>query len=216
MKSLKAILYLFACGILVSGLISCGGGGGGGGGGGDGGGGIPPVTDGSVALHNNSSVTIDYLYLTPSGQASWGPDLLSGALLSGATYTITGVPAGSYDGRAEVVGTYSIYYGEVYGFNVVAGSTYNLYAYNSSFSGSIKIVNNTVGANIIALYVVPSSSATWGPNQIASPIGPAGSMHLYFAPVGNYDVKVVWNVGPDSFYYNNSVTSLTLLTLYVI
>jgi hypothetical protein len=194
-------------------LIACGGGGGeytpppGGGG----------TQYGAVRLNNASGVTIDEFYLTPSSSSSWGVDQLgSGTLPTGSFFDVSTVPVGTYDARAVVLGVFSIYHGDSYGFSVTANSTYNISAGPSSFTGSLEIVNDTAAANIIALYVVPSSSATWGSNQISSPIGPGGSQHLYYMSTGSYDVKVVWNTGPDSIYFNNTISSLTLLTLLVI
>jgi hypothetical protein len=87
--------------------------------------------------------------------------------------------------------------------------------YNSSFTGSLEIRNNTVSANIIAVYVVPADAPTWGVNQISSVIAPSGLRHLTDFPPGFYDVKVVWNFGPDSVYYDVKLDSLTLITLNV-
>jgi hypothetical protein len=87
--------------------------------------------------------------------------------------------------------------------------------YNSSFTGSLEIRNNTLNANIIGIYVVRSNAPTWGVNQTSSIIGPSGLLHLTDFTPGFYDVRVVWNVGPDSIDYDIKVDSLTLTTLNV-
>ena len=176
-----------------------------------------PASNGTVRLNNTSGVTIDEFYLSPASSSSWGADQLGASTLpTGFYYDVPNVPVGSYDARAIVLGAFSIYRSDLYGFSVTANATYTLVAAAGSFTGSLKVVNNTVGANIIALYVTPSTSSTWGSNQISSSIGPAGSMHLYYLYPENYDVQVVWDVGPDSIYVDQTVSSLSLLTLSVI
>jgi hypothetical protein len=177
---------------------------------------VPPPGTGTVRLHNNSGVTIDYAYLTLSTSSTWGPNQLPGPLASGYYYDIFDVAAGTYDAQAVVAGVYSTYYGYFYSFGISAGSTSDLYAVSSGFTGSLKIVNGTVGAYILGLYVTPSESQSWGVNQIFSGIGPSGSKHLTDLPAGPYDIMVVWDTGPDSFYWSNPISSLTLLTQTVL
>ena len=47
----------------------------------------------SITVVNNSSVDIRHLYLSPSNQDNWGPDQLSGAVISsgGGSYTLSSV-----------------------------------------------------------------------------------------------------------------------------
>jgi len=204
------VLFLFSL------LIACGSGGGGGGAAPPAGGGGGGTQYGTIRLSNVSGVTIDEFYISLASSSAWGSDQLgSSTLSSGFYFDVANVPVGTYDARAIVLGALSIYHGDLYGFSVTANSTYNIVAGSGSFTGSIKIVNNTVGANIVALYVSPSSSPTWGSSQISSTIGPSGFQHLYYMPTGSYDVKVVWNVGPDTLSYGNTISSLSLLTLYV-
>jgi len=60
------------------------------------------------------------------------------------------------------------------------------------------------------MYVVPSDASTWGTNQASSVIWPGGSLHLIDFVPGLYDVRIVWNVGPDSIYYDVRISSLAL------
>jgi len=178
--------------------------------------GNPPPEYGTVSLDNRSGVAIDEFYLTTAGNPSWGANHIGpGTLPTGAYYDFLDVPVGTYDARAVVVGALSIYRNDWYGIPVSANSIYTLTAFAAGFTGSIEVINNSVGANILGLYITPHSSATWGSNQISSSIAPAGSMHLYYLDPGSYDVKIVWDSGPDSLYSNQQVVSLTLWTMNV-
>ena len=174
----------------------------------------PPQAAGTLRLNNGSTLAIDYVYLSPAALYTWGPNVLPGPLPPGMYYDVVNIPAGTYDAAARVVGTLSIYSGILYNFSITAGSTYQSFVVDASFTGSLKIVNNTVGANIIGLYVSPTGSPTWGSNQISSTIVPGNFYHMYDLSSGNYNVKVVWDVGSDSFF-SATISSLTLTTLSV-
>jgi hypothetical protein len=172
-------------------------------------------TPGTIKLINNSVATIDGFYLAPVDQTSWGPNILSGPLFSTQNTFIVDIFPGFYDTKIRAAGVYSDYFGYLYDIPIAAGNTVLLNVYNSSFTGSLEIRNNTLAANIVGIYVVPSKSPTWGVNQTSSVIGPSGLLHLTDFKPGFYDVRVVWNVGPDSIDYDNKVDSLTLTTLNV-
>lgn len=171
---------------------------------------------GTVQLeNNNSSLSIDEFNLSPFDQSTWGANQLSSPLLAGLSFDITSVPVGTYDARALVKGLFSTYSTYLYDISVFEGDLVTVISTDSGYTGSLKIVNGTVDAKIIGLYLSPSTSSVWRENQIDSQIVPSGSMHLFDIGTGLYDVKVVWDVGPDSFYYDKSIESLTLLTLTV-
>ena len=170
---------------------------------------------GTIELNNESVVTIDGFYLAPVDQRSWGPNILAGQLFPRQYTSIVDISPGFYDAQIWAAGAYSDYFGYLYDIPVTAGDYLPLYVDNSSFTGSLEVRNNTLGANIIGVYVVPADAPTWGANQTSSVIRPSGLLHLTdFAP-GFYDAKIVWNVGPDSVYYDIRIDSLTLTTLNV-
>jgi hypothetical protein len=171
---------------------------------------------GTLRLYNESTVTIDYFYLSPASQTKWGNNLLPAPLSSNHIADILNLSPGVYDAKVTVIGQFSTYSTYSYDFWISEGFMSELTVVDSSFSGSLKIVNNTGGATIIALYVVPASATSWGVNQLSSPVAPSGSVHLYDMIPDVYDIRVVWNVGADSFYYNIPVDSLTLTTQNVI
>jgi hypothetical protein len=170
---------------------------------------------GTIELNNNSVATIDGFYLAPVDQRSWGQNILAGPLFPGQYTSIVDIYSGFYDAKIRATGAYSDYFGYLYDIPIAADDYLPLYVYDSSFTGSLEIRNNTLGANIIGVYVVPADAPTWGANQTSSVIRPLDLLHLTdFAP-GFYDVKIVWNIGPDSNYYDNRIDSLTLTTLNV-
>jgi hypothetical protein len=65
-----------------------------------------PVSDEIIAEYeftNTGEVEICELYLSPVGIEEWGPDQLGeSTITAGSTFTLTDVPAGTYD--AKVVG----------------------------------------------------------------------------------------------------------------
>ena len=171
---------------------------------------------GTVVLeNNNSSLSIQEFNFSPFDQSSWGANQLSSPLLAGLSFEISSVPVGDYDARALVKGQFSTYSTYVYDIPVFEGDIVTVISTDSGYTGSLKIVNGTVDAKITALYISPSASSTWGENQVNSEIVPSGSMHLFDFDTGLYDVKVVWDAGPDTFYYDKSIESLSLLTLTV-
>ena len=197
-------IRLLLMSLLISFLTACGGGHG------------TTHSTGTVQLeNNNSSLSIREFNLSPSDQATWGGNQLSSPLLAGLSFDIISVPIGTYDARALVKGLFSTYSTYLYDIPVIEGNIVTAVSTDSGYTGSVKIVNGTVDAKITGLYISPSTSAFWKESQIDSQIVPSGSIHLFDVANGLYDVKVVWDSGPDSFYYDKSIESLTLLTLTV-
>lgn len=171
---------------------------------------------GTVQLeNNNSSLSVREFNLSPFDQATWGGNQLSSPLLAGLSFDIISVPIGTYDARALVKGLFSTYSTYLYDIPVIEGNIVTAVSTDSGYTGSLKIVNGTVDAKITGLYISPSISSVWKESQIDSQILPSGSIHLFDVDTGLYDVKVVWDAGPDSIYYDKSIESLTLLTLTV-
>ncbi|MFK5912873.1 MAG: hypothetical protein QM484_00745 [Woeseiaceae bacterium] len=197
-------IRLLLISLLISTLTACGGGD------------YYYDSTGIVQLENdNSSLSIREFNFSPFDQSTWGANQLSSPLLAGLYFDISSVPIGTYDARVLVEGLYSTYSTFLYDVPVIEESIATVVSTDSGYTGSLKIVNGTVDAKIIGLYLSPSTSSVWRENQIDSQIVPSGSMHLFDVNTGLYDVKVVWDVGPDSFYFDKSIESLSLLTLTV-
>jgi hypothetical protein len=201
-----SVLVVTAAAILS--LCSCGGGG-------NGYHEPPDTRPGTIELNNSSIATIDGFYLAPVDQFSWGPNILANPLFPGDYTSIADIYPGFYDAKIRATGVYSDYFGYLYDIPIAADDYFTLYVYNSSFTGSLEIRNNTLGANIIAVYVAPADAPTWGENQTASIIRPLDWLHLTDLVPGFYDVRVVWDIGPDSIEYDVKVNSLALTTLDV-
>jgi len=207
---MKIYIRLMLLSLLVSLVTACGGGGG------HGHDYDTTYSTGTVRLDNeNSSLSIYEFNFSPVDQSTWGTNQLSSPLLAGLSFDILSVPSGFYDARALVKGLFSTYSSYLYDISVYGGDEVTVVSTDSVYTGSLKIVNGTLDANIIALYITPSTSSVWKENQINFDIVPSGSMHLFDIDTGLYDVKVVWDFGPDTIYYNKSIESLTLLTLTV-
>ena len=169
---------------------------------------------GTIVLeNNNSSLSIQEFNLSPSDRSSWGANQLFSPLLAGLSFDISSVPAGMYDMWGLVKGQFSTYSTSLYDVPVYDGDIVTVVSTDSGYTGSLKIINGTVGTNITAIYISPSASSVWKENQINSDIVPSGSIHLFDITTGLYDVKIVWDSGPDTVYYNKSIESLSLLTL---
>jgi hypothetical protein len=169
---------------------------------------------GTIELNNDSDATIDGFYLVPIDQTSWGSNILADLLYPGENTLIVDIDPGYYDARITVTGLYSDYFGYLYDIPIDAGLTHILNMDNSIFTGSLELHNNSSSANIIGVYVVSANTPTWGDNQTSSYIRPTGQIHLNDMDPGFYDVRVVWDVGPETIKYDIRVDSLALTTLY--
>jgi uncharacterized protein YceK len=59
----------------------------------------------SVRVINNSAVTITAVYIWPSSESDWGPNQLQGNTIApGSAHTVTEIPVGTYDLRADSSG----------------------------------------------------------------------------------------------------------------
>jgi len=77
----------------------------------------------SLKVVNNSTTSIWYLYVSPSGNSNWGYDQLGGSVIpSGRSFTLTGLscPA-SYDLKIEGMGHAPL--ATHYGVGFTCGST---------------------------------------------------------------------------------------------
>lgn len=75
----------------------------------------------NLRVVNNGGTTVYYLYVSPCSVSTWGVDQLgSNVIRSGGAYTLTNIPAGCYDLRAEASGHVRI--AERRGVGVPAGT----------------------------------------------------------------------------------------------
>jgi hypothetical protein len=172
------------------------------------------TTKGAIKLINNASLPINHAYLSLSNSSVWGDDLLKTAIASNTSFQMNDIEKGQYDGKAEIVGSLSTYHAFLYGITVTANDTNTLTATNNGFTGSIKITNSFItGCDIVGIYVTLSSDQYWGGNYITSAIPFSSSAHIYDLAAGFYDIKVVWNIGVESYAYNQQIDPLSLTTV---
>ncbi len=147
---------------------------------------------GSVAVTNGSIYSITELYITLSSDPSWGSNRITTSITSGSTRTISGLSPGTYDLWA-VFSNGEDY--EQYGFTVTSGGTTPITATSASGinTGSVAVTNGSSTYAITELYISPSSSSTWGSNQISSSIAVGSTRTITGIPVGTYDLQAVFS-----------------------
>ncbi|MBN2386646.1 MAG: hypothetical protein JXB85_06460 [Anaerolineales bacterium] len=149
----------------------------------------------SLEITNHSGVDIFYLYISPTTSSDWGDDQLGADIISvGSTYTLSNIPAGTYDIKVEdsshnVIESYA---GVVFDTNLtwdVTGSNTGGATGGNAGMSSLTIINNT-GVDIWYIYLVAQNTATWGPDQLGSDILSAGGTYTITGiPPAFYDVK---------------------------
>ncbi|HEU4384319.1 MAG TPA: hypothetical protein VFR85_12580 [Anaeromyxobacteraceae bacterium] len=151
---------------------------------------------GSLYVVNSTAYTITQLYVSPAGAGTWGQNQLISPISPSGSFTLTGIPVGTYDFRA--VASDGITFWQTNSVAITAGgqSTWTLLP---PAVGSLNVVNNT-SYSITELYVSLAGSGTWGPNQLVPPqsIAPSGTFTLTAIPVGTYDFLAV---AADGFSY---------------
>jgi hypothetical protein len=207
---LGGIVGLFRLLIVFGALILAGCGDGGGGGG------SSSAATGSLKIANGAGQSIYYLYVSAASSSSWGSDQLgSSVIANGSSFTLTSVPAGSYDVKV-IFADGTIRY--QYGVSVTSGNTTTVtFSAVSGTTGSIKATNSS-GVSQYYWYVRTAGAASWGVDQLGSSILANGSSFTLtgIAP-GAYDTKFVQSDGVTSRYlYNFNVTAGTTYTVTVV
>ncbi|MBK9797742.1 MAG: hypothetical protein IPP58_14880 [Holophagaceae bacterium] len=166
--------------LLVALLLSCGGGGG-----------NPPPPEGNLRVFNDGNLTLRHLYVTPSTSSSWGVDQLAPSfLLPGESITLTRLYPGSYDVQARFSdGSWD----QVYDVRIQDQVTTILSMLNTG-NGAVAVFNNS-GFTLNGIYLTPSISTTWGPNQADLPLLTGQTLTLTGVAPGTYDLRVVFSGG---------------------
>ena len=143
----------------------------------------PQPTGVTLEIVNDSGVDVWYVYLSPSKADEWGEDWLADDVIKdGQTYSITGIPEGVYDVRAEDQSEEVV---EVW--------------WNVDFDGpmtwtitglaSLEVINESEDT-ITYLYVSPTDSTTWGSDWLGDDvIDPGISYVVDGIPRGTYDIR---------------------------
>jgi plastocyanin len=156
-------------------------------------------SSGALKVVNAYSAPITELYVAASSSGSWGTNQLEAAIASGDTFTLTSIPAGTYDLRAVAAdGGYV----ETYAVTIAAGETVTWTLTTATLPTGSVVVVNSYAFPIDELYVTPSSDTTWGPNQLTSPIPPGGSRTITGVPAGLIDLRAVASDGAYAESYD--------------
>lgn len=177
-------------------------------------------TTGSILLHNDSSVEIDGLYVALSSAPTWGDNRLVAPLAAGLDISVADLEPDNYDVAVVVNTVDSSYFGYLFNESISAGQIQNVIANDTSFSGSLKISNDSSGgetADITGVYLRVSGTLDWGTNQISSNIVSSGSEQIVGIPADDYEIKITWGVGhtaPETTIAG--VTSIASLNLSIV
>ncbi len=142
---------------------------------------------GALDIVNETDLTICYVYISPTDAAEWGDDRLGADNVIGAyeTFTITDIPVGMYDLRADDCDNNTLV--QQFGVEMTtAGVTWTI----SPNTVALTVINNS-SYEVCYLYVSPSTSDEWGPDQLGeSQTIPSGTTFtLEGIEPGLYDLR---------------------------
>lgn len=138
----------------------------------------------TLEITNQSGVEIWYVYISPAEAEEWGEDWLGGedAIADGETYIITGIPAGTYDVRAEDPS------GEAVEIVWATEITEDL-AWTITGVGALEITNAS-DTDIAYLYISPVESDAWGEDWLGEDVIAVGASYsVEGISSGVYDIK---------------------------
>ena len=174
----------------------------------------PAPSTGSIKITNNTGKSIYDVYISLSSSGTWGVNQLgSGTISNGSTHTFINVPTGTYDVKVVLSdGTVKYHYG----FTVYAGVTTTVtFSAPAPTNGSVKILNHS-GQTIYYAYISPTSSSTWGNDQLGSSvIANNASFTITNIPAGQYDFKAVLADNTARYLYNFTVSAGSTFTITV-
>lgn len=145
----------------------------------------PAPQGATLEITNDSGTEVWYVYLSPSKADQWGEDWLEENVIGdGETYSIAGIPAGTYDVKAEDENQEVI---EVWWDVDLEGET----TWTIVGLASFEIINGSEDT-IAYLYISPSDSTTWGDDWLGDDVIDVGDSYIAGdIPRGTYDIKAV-------------------------
>ncbi len=168
-------------------------------------------SEGGMEVFNDGNVPMTQLFVTRSVDSSWGVDQLAPSTLSpGDSLTLTQLNTDYYDVRAHFSDGSS---DEVFDVLVLDGFNVPLSMRNSG-NGTLDVFNNSA-FTLNGVYVTPSSSSTWGPNQADLPIAPGQTLSLTGISPATYDLRVVFAGGATLDFKAVEVSSGAVTTVQV-
>lgn len=146
-----------------------------------------------LILENTSGIEICYLYIALPTDDTWGNNQLDegDSVPSGSTYTIWGIPPGTYDLRVETCQSdpNSRQSAERVGVDLTEDFTWTI---EPSEEGAKLVLVNNSGALLCYLYIALPSDDTWGNNQLpeGTQVRTGTNFTITGIPPGTYDLRV--------------------------
>jgi len=169
----------------------------------------PEIEGASIEVTNLSGTDVWYVFISPSDAEDWGEDWLGGDVIDdGQTYTISGIPDGTYDIKATDQNGETI---ESWWSVEVEGEM----TWDISGMISLDVINHS-GKTITYLYITPSTSDTWGDDWLVDDVIPPGETYTIVGlSQDTYDVKATDNENAViESVYNVDMTSAKEWTVY--
>ncbi|MDR3683746.1 MAG: hypothetical protein P4L11_08455 [Geothrix sp.] len=166
---------------------------------------------GDLQVYNAGSSPLVSLYVTSSSSTTWGVDQLAPySIFPGSTYDVTNLPSDLFDVQAVFSdGTVDT----VFDVPIQDGISTPLTMMNTGI-GAVAVFNNSA-FTIDTIYLTPSTSSNWGPNQLDVPLDPGQTQTLTGLDPDTYDVRVFFTNGNYADYPGNSVTAGMVTTIQV-
>ncbi len=157
----------------------------------------PEPEGATLEITNNSDVDVWYVYLSPADASDWGDDWLGGSVIAaGDTYTIVGIPAGTYDVKAADANKETLQI--VWGAEVDGDQTWTI-----TGLVSFEVINESDDM-ISYLYIAPPESDNWGDDWLGNDVIKAGGSYTVDGiPHGTYDMKAADEDGKTIEYIYN-------------
>jgi len=151
----------------------------------------------TATLVNNTSFELHQIFLSPSHESHWGPDQLGQEILEpGYQYTLSGMPCGKYDvklvdehgGECVIQGDYLC--GDAGQWILTDEELLECEGFKTD-TASATLINDS-SFDIYALFISPTHSNRWGPDQLGDEVLETGySFTVSGLPCGDYDIKLV-------------------------
>jgi hypothetical protein len=146
----------------------------------------PEASVPSLDVVNDSTTPVCYVYISPTKSDEWGPDQLGeeNMIDGGASFTLTDIPAGTYDLKAEDCS------------GNLLGILYDADINEGQYTWTIETVTLTVENNSTSIgckvFIAPANSEEWGMSWTpeGTQIMPNETFELGGVPAGIYALRV--------------------------
>lgn len=156
----------------------------------------PEAGGGTLEIVNQTDEAVCYVFIAPSNSEDWGPEQLGegNVVAAGETFTITNIPPGTYDLKAENCSNEIV----ARNYEVKLGAIDITWTLGEASLASLILENNS-SVTMCYLYITPDVSDGWGPDQIGEGniIASGDSFTITDIPPGTYDLRVVACEDPD-------------------